>query len=324
MKLLLTRKKFPAFDHGVVATIGNFDGVHLGHQSLLSLLHTTAKAYQLPSMVLLFEPQPAEFFQAVNLPTRLSSLREKLLLLAGCDIDYVYCLRFNQVLATTAATDFAHEYFFSWLRVRHLIVGQDFRFGIKRQGDVNLLKSLALEKKCTVQSFDDITVAQERVSSTKIRALLAAGNLTHAARLLGRPFSLLGRVIQGDGRGRQWGIPTANINVHGLNLPLNGVFCVSVERQNHRLMKGVANIGVRPTVDGLKNVLEIHLFDFQSELYGERLRINFLHKLRDEIKFQSVDDLIAQIKRDIFDAQAYADTYDLNLGILNPPTMLNE
>ncbi len=187
--------------------------------------------------------------------------------------------------------------------MKYLVIGRDFRFGHARQGDVALLEELGQRVGCLVQTFPDFTIEEERVSSTKIRHALLQGQLEQATVLLGRTFSLCGRVIKGDGRGKQWGIPTANLGMHRLTLPLKGVFCVQVCRSTGELLKGVANIGSRPTVDGTKNILEIHLFDFNESLYGEMLQVFFLHKLRDEIKFSSVDALIQQIQDDVVAAK---------------------
>jgi riboflavin kinase / FMN adenylyltransferase len=314
MQLVRGRAHVSAFAGGTVATIGNFDGVHLGHQALLSQLKREATKRQLPLVILLFEPQPAEFFLKQNAPARLSSLREKLDIIAKCEVDYVYCLQFNKNLANMSPVDFANSYFFSLLQVRYLLIGEDFRFGRARLGDVQLLKEMSTRANCLIETFPDFAITNRRVSSTKIREALASGQLAYSATLLGRTFSFCGRVIAGAGRGRQWGIPTANLNMRRLALPLNGVFCVQVRRQNGALVNGVANLGRRPTVDGTKNVLEIHLFDFNDTLYGERLQVYFLHKLRDEIKFPSPEDLIRQIHDDIAQAKAEfkSDRFRLN------------
>lgn len=300
MKLLYGLKTVPAFEGGTVATIGNFDGVHLGHQALLTQLKAKSLERRLPLVVLLFEPQPGEFFCSHSVPARLSSLREKISLLADCGVDYVYCLSFNKTLAAMSATAFIDDYLVSLLHVSYLLLGSDFRFGRERQGDIDLLK-----RRLIVEIFPDFLIDQHRISSTSIRELLSKGQLEQAAVLLGRTYGLQGRVIYGDGRGKQWGFPTANLAIRRLILPLNGVFCVKVRRSNGTILEGVANIGCRPTVDGTKNILEIHLFKMNDALYGERLHVDFLYKLREEIKFLSVDALIAQIHNDIAAASAY-------------------
>lgn len=303
MKLIRGLNPELRFNQGVVATIGNFDGVHLGHQALLSKLRLKAKALDCPMLVFLFEPQPAEFFRGAQAPSRLSSLREKLMVLAKAGVDYVVCLRFDRKLAQMSAEDFARRYFFSQLGLSYLLVGSDFRFGAGRQGDINLLTSVAASFGAEIEAFEDYSLLIDstkiRVSSTAIRMALDQGELDIASMFLGRTYSLCGRVIRGDGRGREWGFPTANISIKRISLPLKGVFCVQVKRQNGQCINGVANMGSRPTVDGSKNVLEIHLLDFNEDLYGERLQVFFLQKLRDEIKFSSVDALISQIHDDI-------------------------
>jgi riboflavin kinase/FMN adenylyltransferase len=281
------------------ATIGNFDGVHRGHQALLKSLRVKAQRLNLPVLVMLFEPQPSEYFRPEHAPARLSSLREKIEWFKQCDVDYVWCLNFNNYLATMPAETFAKQIIFSLMKAKYLLIGQDFHFGQGRLGDIHLLKKLAEESLCTVDCFSDFFIDNQRVSSTKIREALQASDLNHAAKLLGHPYSLCGRVIEGDKRGRQWGIPTANLSLRRKILPLKGVFCVKVQGPKNKQWSGVANIGCRPTVDGVKNILEVHLFDMSETLYGDMLQVHFLHKLRDETKFASIDALIAQIHEDI-------------------------
>lgn len=305
MKLLRGIHQQVEFSQGTVATIGNFDGVHRGHQALLAMLRMQASLMQLPMVVMLFEPQPTEYFYDQQAPARLSSLREKIQMLRKCGADYVWCLKFNNQLASMSATEFAQQFIFSLLRANHLLIGEDFHFGHDRLGDVNLLQEMGQKQCCTVQKFSDFYLDTQRVSSTKIRKALFEGKLDYAAKLLGRPYSLCGRVIYGAGRGRQWGIPTANLYLPHKTLPLQGVYCVRVKRAGKPLLTGVANIGRRPTIDGNKNVLEVHLFDLDESLYGETLQVYFLHKLRDEIKFASIEELIAQIRTDIAAARDY-------------------
>ena len=306
MKLLRGFNHTPAFEAGTVATIGNFDGVHRGHQALLSKLRLMATAMQRPLVVILFEPQPAEYFHGGKAPSRLFSLREKLNILRQCGVDYVCCLKFDEHMAKMTAVDFAERYIFSMLKANYLLIGEDFRFGYDRCGDVALLSELGHQHACVVKQFSEFYIDNQRVSSTTIRKALQRGELDYAAKLLGRTYTLCGRVIHGDGRGRQFGFPTANLHVHPQMLPLNGVFCVQVRRKNGASwLTGVANMGCRPTVDGRKRVLEIHLFDVDESLYGELLQVRFVHKLRDEVKFPSVDALIAQIHNDVTAAGLY-------------------
>ncbi|KTD31147.1 riboflavin biosynthesis protein RibF (riboflavin kinase/FMN adenylyltransferase) [Legionella moravica] len=309
MKLLRGVQHFAEIEKGVVATIGNFDGIHLGHQNLIKTLRDRANSMKLPLVLILFEPQPREYFQKEAAPARLSSLREKLEMLRSCRVDYVYCIKFDRGLAETTAVDFATQNLFRALKVKYLLVGEDFRFGKNRTGDVQLLKTLGTSFSCQVDTCPDFFIENEKVSSTKIRNALQHGDLKLAARFLGRTYSLCGRVIRGDGRGRQWGIPTANLNLNRLALPLVGVYVVHV-RIGSRYVEGVANIGKRPTVDGTKNILEIHLLNFNDSIYGELVQVFFLHRLRDELKFTSVDALITQIHNDIAAAKAF-----LNLNV---------
>lgn len=305
MKLLRGLHPIPAFQAGTVVTIGNFDGVHLGHQALLDELTTRALDYKYASVVLIFEPQPNEFFNPSKAPARLTTLREKLETLKTTKIDYVCCLKFNKTLAMMQPHDFAMRYFFSDLNAKFVLVGEDFRFGQHRQGDVQLLKNLGQPIGATVKVFPNFRINHQRVSSTNIREVLAKGHLHEAKSLLGRDYSLCGRVISGQGRGREWGIPTANINLNRLGLPLHGVFCVKVERHNGQGLYGVANIGYRPTVDGRCPILEIHLFNFDGNLYGDMLKVTFIHHLRQEIKFSSVETLVNQIQSDVREAKHY-------------------
>ncbi|MGX6640787.1 bifunctional riboflavin kinase/FAD synthetase [Legionella pneumophila] len=304
MKLLRGSTHFAIFDKGAVATIGNFDGVHLGHQHLIKALRAKADEMNLPLVILLFEPQPKEYFHREKAPARLSTLREKIDVLNLCQVDYIYCIKFDARLAQTPALYFAQFYLFEALKIRYLLVGQDFRFGKNREGDVNLLKTLGANYSCEVTVQSDFLIENEKISSTRIREALQQGNLRFAAKLLGRPYSMCGRVIKGDGRGRQWGIPTANLGMHRLSIPLQGVYAVQVHI-NSNAFYGVANIGKRPTVAGTKNILEVHLFDFHGSLYGQLVQVIFLHKLRDEVKFSSVEALITQINSDIILAKAY-------------------
>jgi riboflavin kinase/FMN adenylyltransferase len=308
MKLLRGTKALTELNQGVVATIGNFDGVHLGHQNLLKFLREKANSMNLPLALVLFEPQPREYFQKDKAPARLSSLREKLDVLRHCQVDYIYIIKFNNKLAQTEAIDFARDYLFTLLNVKYLLVGEDFQFGRNRQGDLNLLKTLGQSYGCDVQAYQNFCIKNERVSSTKIRTALNNNDFELAKQFLGRTYSLCGRVIRGDGIGRQWGIPTANLALHRLSLPLEGVFVIQAIL-NSKIVYGVANIGKRPTINGKKNILEVHLFDFDSSIYGELLHVFFLHKLRDEIKFTSVGALIKQIHNDIAAAKAFLKLY---------------
>jgi len=288
---------------GTVATIGNFDGVHRGHQALLQALKAEGRRLNLPTLVVLFEPQPQEYFKPEHASARLTNFKEKWRQISQLGVDYIACLRFNKALASMSADMFAENLIFSKFQTQSLLVGEDFRFGHGRTGDLTLLKRLAMRKYCHVQAYSDVILASARVSSTRIRGLLHAGQMRDAAELLGRPYSMYGRVVFGDGIGRTWGVPTANIQLKRLMLPFTGVFCVHVRRANGHIHQGVANIGRRPTIDGFTNRLEVHVLDFDGSLYHEHLEVYFLHKLRGEVKFTSRDALIRQIQTDILDAK---------------------
>ncbi|MCX7117587.1 MAG: bifunctional riboflavin kinase/FAD synthetase [Legionellales bacterium] len=304
MKLLRGFRCFSELSAGSAVTIGNFDGVHRGHQALLKTLCQQADMRQLSVVVMLFEPQPGEYFSANQAPARLSSFREKMDALAQCGVDYVYCLKFEHYLACMEARHFAEQIIFSSLKAKYVLIGEDFRFGRGREGDAELLQQIGALHSSVVACFHDFYIDAERVSSTKIRLALQH-DLAMAAAFLGRPYSMCGRVVHGDGRGRQWGVPTANISLHRSTLPMSGVYCVLVESKGKPPLYGVANLGCRPTVDGRRNVLEIHLFDWNKSLYGDMLHVTFLHKLRKEEKFPTIDDLIAQIHADLNSAKQW-------------------
>lgn len=303
----LIRHSFPpAFaQHGCVATIGNFDGVHRGHLALLEGLVSEAKARGIPSVVILFEPHPREFLAPDKAPARLTLFREKIQRLKELSLDYVVCLRFNKMLANLSAEDFVKQILVQGLHVKHILIGDDFRFGKQRQGDIALLNKLAKENDFTVEVLPTFFENSERVSSTLIRESLFKGDLKTAETLLGRPYTLSGHVKRGAGRGREFGFPTANIAVPKQGLPLNGVFVVRVNSEVLEDHPAVANIGIRPTVDGTRTVLEVLLLDFEGDLYGHHLTIEFLEKLRDEIKFDNIELLKDQIKKDVEAARHY-------------------
>lgn len=290
---------------GCVATIGNFDGVHRGHQAILKRLRERAAELKLPSCVVIFEPQPREFFTPGQAPARLTRLREKLQLLDEQGIDLVLCLAFNRRLRELSAAEFVHATLVEGLGVKHLEVGDDFRFGCDRAGDFNFLLQAGALEGFSVEAARTIELDGERVSSSRLRRTLAMGDLQLAQRLLGRPFSLTGRVLHGQKLGRQLGAPTANIQLKRLSTPLSGVFTVSTEIDG-QVFRGVANIGMRPTVesDG-KPHLEVHLPDFQGDLYGRLLCVTFHWKLRDEQRFASLEALKAAIEADISAARDY-------------------
>ena len=290
---------------GCVATIGNFDGVHRGHQAILARLRERAVELGLPSCVVIFEPQPREFFAPETAPARLARLRDKIDLLAAEGIDLVLCLTFNLQLSKLRATEFVDTVLIDGLGVKHLEVGDDFRFGCDRIGDFDFLQKVGAEKGFTVEAAQTVEIDGVRVSSTKVRNALAAADFTLAEHLLGRPFEISGRVLHGQKLARQLGTPTANVQLKRRRVPLTGVYLVSAEIDG-KVWPGVANIGVRPTVagDGRPH-LEIHLLDFAGDIYGRRLTVVFHQKLRDEQRFASLEALKTAIDADVAAARAH-------------------
>ena len=288
-----------------VATIGNFDGVHLGHQAVLGQLAEKGAALGLPTTLITFEPQPPEFFMRDKAPARLTSFREKFVTLQRYAIDQVLVLHFNASLANMEAEEFIRRILIEGLNVRHLVVGDDFRFGRQRKGDFALLEQAGQEHGFSVVSMTSFRVDGERVSSTGIRSALAEGDFDRAERLLGRHYHMTGIVAHGDKRGRQWGFPTANIRMQRKVIPLRGVFAVEVFGLEHEPVFGVANLGTRPTIDGMRTLLEVHLFDFSDDIYGKRINVVFRHKIRDEVRFDSFEELKQQIGHDVVSAKEY-------------------
>ncbi len=291
---------------GCVATIGSFDGVHLGHQLILRELLAVARARGLTAVAIIFEPQPHEFFAGDKAPARLMRLREKLEALWAAGIDRVLCLQFNQSLRGLSGEEFIEQVLVKGLAIQHLVVGDDFRFGCDRKGDFSLLKAKGEQLGFSVSDTHTLEINNQRVSSTRIRQLLEIGDFAHAEALLGRPYGICGRVVYGKQLGRQLGVPTANIDLRRYRSPLHGVFAVVAHFTDGTQVQGVANVGVRPTVNGLKKpLLEVHLFDFSRDIYGAALNIVFLYKLRDEKKFASLDELKAQLQTDINQAKTF-------------------
>lgn len=286
--------------NGCVATIGNFDGVHRGHQAILAQVKTKAAALEVPSVVVVFEPQPREYFAGDQAPPRLTRFREKLVALEEQGVDIVVCLQFNQRLRSLTAEQFVQQVLIDGLRIRHLVVGDDFRFGCDRSGDFHLLERMGAGKGFGVEHTQTFEIDGERVSSTRVRKALADCDFDLVQRMLGRPYSMGGRVIHGAKLGRQLGVPTANIALGRRHSPLTGVFAVEVLMPGEASpLPAVANVGVRPSVNGTKPLLEVHLLDFSRLIYGARLQVIFRAKLRDEQRFPSLDALKAQIEQDI-------------------------
>ena len=297
----------------VALTIGNFDGVHLGHQAMITRLIDAASRLELAACVMTFEPHPREFIAPDQAPTRLTSLREKLELLAKSKIDSVRVYRFNYNFAKINPEEFITRILNKELSVRWLLVGDDFRFGAKRAGDFALLQALSTQNNFEVAEMPSIVIDGQRISSTSVRQALANGDLSMAKQLLGRPYSISGRVTHGDKLGKKIGFATANIQLKHNRPPLSGIFVVNVcginKSSPSTLYPGVASLGVRPTVhENGKPMLEVHLFDFDQEIYGQHLQVNFLHKLRNEKKYADLETLVQQITKDVTQAKKFFQT----------------
>jgi len=315
MRLIRGLYNIPTDFCGCVATIGNFDGVHLGHQAILQQLKKQGEKHGLPTVVMMFEPQPREFFAPDQAPARLANMSEKLQDLASFGIDYVLCLPFNQKLRSMSADQFIQSILLDGLKISHLIVGDDFRFGCDRTGDYQLLQKTGSESGFSVEDTKTFELEGERVSSTRVRECLSANDLESANKLLGRPYRMSGRIGYGRQLGRTIGVPTANVILQRNKLPMTGVYAVkateitvaachesSVQDQDGKTVEwqGVANIGVKPTVAGTPEPsLEVHIFDFSDDLYGKRLTIEFCQKIREEKKFNGLDELKAAIANDM-------------------------
>lgn len=294
----------------VALTIGNFDGVHLGHQALLNELKTSAKARGLPTAAVIFEPHPREFFAPQSAPVRLSSLREKLELLSRLGIDRVHVCRFNTRFAQMTAADFIHA-LHEKLSVKFVLIGDDFRFGSGRAGDFALMETAGRQHGFEVRAVPSVMHDGVRISSTAVRAALAAGQMRRVHDYLGRTYSISGRVVHGDGVGKKLGYPTANIQLKHNRPPLSGIFVVEAHAAGLGILQGVASLGVRPTLKhDAKPILEVHLFEFGQDIYGKTLRVEFLQKRRDEQKFPDVGALTRQIALDVENAKKWFEQHD--------------
>ena len=289
---------------GSVVCVGAFDGVHLGHRALLARVRERADALALASLAITFEPIPREFFARGAPVPRLTGAREKLALLFEAGASTLLSLRFGDTLAAMSAESFIDDILVARAGVRELWVGADFRFGHARRGDVEMLREFGARRGFAVEVMPDVRAGGERVSSSAIRAHLADGEFAAATRLLGRAFSIGGHVVRGAQLGRKLGYPTANIRLGRRVSPVGGIFAVRVHGIERQAMPGVASLGVRPTVNGTEPLLEAHLFDFDGDLYGRRIDVEFVEKLRDEAKFADLDTMVRQIDRDAAEARA--------------------
>ncbi|QTL40451.1 bifunctional riboflavin kinase/FAD synthetase [Xenorhabdus budapestensis] len=305
MELIRGIHNIRARHHGCVLTIGNFDGVHRGHQALLKHLKQEGRRLGLPTMVMIFEPQPLEVFVADKAPARLTRLRDKIKYLSQYDVDYLLCVKFDRHFAANSPEAFVSRLLVEKLGVKFLAVGDDFRFGKNRFGDFHYLQQAGKQYGFDVASTDSFCDSGLRISSTAIRQSLQNDDLTLAEILLGHPYSISGRVVHGNRLGRTIGFPTANLPLKRLVAPVKGVYAVEVYGLDDNPLPGVANIGNRPTVAGQGLQLEVHLIDTQMDLYGRHINVVLRKKLRDEQRFASLDALKQQIANDVVAAREY-------------------
>lgn len=293
------------FDEPCGVAIGSFDGVHLGHQAIVRRVVEESNRLGLKSRLLTFYPRPSEYFAPDKIMPSLMSWREKVYYLSGLGLDDVICMPFNKGLSRLSAERFIQDILIRGLNAKYLTVGADFRFGTCRVGDTELLKKVGIESGFNVEIAETQTYAYSRISSTRIRESLLQGDLKTAELMLGRPYSLAGRVIRGNQLGRQMGVPTANVHLRRSRICVNGVYAVSARCEGEPL-NGLANIGFRPTVDKLeKPLLEVHLLDYDGDLYGKQLEVELLYKIRGEQKFDSLQLLQQQILRDVEEARSW-------------------
>ncbi len=291
----------------VALTIGNFDGVHLGHQAVLARLVQKAQSLSVPSCVMTFEPHPREFFDPENAPARLTDMREKLSLFAKLGIDRVHVCRFDDKFAKMESREFESR-IHSGLDAKWVLIGDDFRYGARRKGDFASMHEAGAEFGFEVESMHSVRLDEHRISSTLVREAVRSGKFDLAKSLLGRDYSIVGRVVHGNKLGKTLGFPTANIRLRHNKPPLSGIHVVEVHGINETPVRGVASLGVRPTViEKGKPVLEVYLFDFEKNLYGARLKVDFLFKLREEQKFPDLETLKWQIGQDVLNAKKYFD-----------------
>lgn len=304
MELIRGLHNIRAEHFGCVLTIGKFDGVHLGHRAVLENLITQARSLQLPSMVMVFEPQPEEVFHPASAPARLSVLRDKYEQLESLGVDRLLVINFNTQFAASSAESFVEDLLVAQLGIRFLVVGDDFRFGHSRKGDFDMLVMEGEKCGFEVVSTQSFRMRDCRISSTAIRHAIEQADFDNATAMLGRTFQLSGRVIHGHKRGRTIGFPTANLRLSMTRCPLQGVYAVKVSIAGE-YFDGVANVGYKPTVSGEQRLLEVHIFEFNESLYGERISVYPIAKIRDEQTFDTFDDLKQQIEIDARRARTF-------------------
>lgn len=293
-----TRELIERVADGCVATIGAYDGLHVGHRKLLSRVAAESRKRGIPSVVMSFEPTPKEYFSGKRPPARLMRFREKFEALRDSGVDVFYCPRFNDSMTAIKADTFIRQFLIHALNVRHLVIGDDFQFAAGREGNVGLLLRAGHALDFVVEQVPSVMEGDVRVSSSAIRAALAKGDMALARRMLGRWYRMSGRVIAGEKLGRTLGYPTANVDLKRRLSPVLGIFAVRVSGLGPKPVDGVASVGTRPTFDGSKPLLEVHLFEFDKNIYGRFIHVDFIARLRDERKFDDVEELVEQMHRD--------------------------
>ena len=301
MRLIRNIKNFPhdILRDGSILTIGAFDGIHIGHQVLLNEIRKISNKNKLPTIVMSFEPTPAEFFLRSKSPSRLMRFREKYEALEKLGIDIFFCPKFDKKMQNINADDFIRMLLIQKLNIKHLIIGDDFHFARNREGSFDHLERSSKALGFELKKISSVVENDKRVSSTLIRKYLHSGNLAEAARYLGKPFRMSGKVIKGEQLGRKLGYPTANVSINRIKTPIMGIFAVKIYGLSQEPLEGVASLGMRPTFyEKKKPLLEVHIFDFDRNIYGHYIQVDFLHKIRDEEKFVGSEALIEQMHLD--------------------------
>jgi riboflavin kinase/FMN adenylyltransferase len=295
---------FDALRNGSVVTIGSYDGLHLGHQQLLERVIAAAKSKAVPSVVMSFEPTPKEFFQAKRPPARLMRFREKFEALESGGIDIFYCPRFSQAMGEISAADFIRRILIHGLNMRTLVVGDDFRFARKREGGLDTLQQASEVLDFQIEQVHSVVIDGTRVSSTAIREALETGKMDRATAFLGRAYRMSGKIVEGERVGRTLGFPTANVDLRRRQSAVMGIFAVRVLGLKSGPRSGVASVGTRPTFNGTKPLLEVFLFDFDEDIYGDYIHVDFIAHLRSQMKYELVEELVAQMHIDADNARS--------------------